>query len=87
MISNEQEMLLSIYIENGKVKIHSFVGGVFHGEDILFDAFVFAIASSIYKRFELQKERKEYLETVKRRIELLLEIDLEKHPLFKSNIS
>lgn len=86
MISNEKETLLSIYLENGKVKIHSFVeGDVFHGENMLFDALVFAIASSICKRFEHPKERKEYLETVKRRIELLLETKLEEHPLFKSN--
>lgn len=83
-IQDNQEMLLSIYIENGELKIRNFVeSDPFHGEPLLLDALIICIASLIYKKFELSKDRKEYLEMVKRRIEKFLETDLENHPCLR----
>ena len=74
------QMLLSIYTEGGKLKIHNFVeGDPFIGESLPFDALVSAIASLIYQKFESKEERKRHLEIVKRHIEVLLETELEKH--------
>lgn len=76
------QMLLSIYTEGGKLKIHNFVkGDPFIGESLPFDALVSAIASLIYQKFESKEERKRHLEIVKRHIEVLLETELEKHPV------
>ena len=72
--SDEKETLLSIYIEDGKIKIHNFVeGDPFDGEAIIFDALSFAVASIICKSYKLPEERKEAFDMIKKRIEVSLE--------------
>lgn len=67
--NDEKESLLSIYIQNGEIRIHNFVeGDPFDGESIIFDALSFAVASIICKRFKLPEEREEAFEMVKKRI-------------------